>query len=51
VPLGVDFQGGTQVQVQFQNASRRQRDSQARTRAGIKDAQIVQFDAPESARC
>jgi preprotein translocase subunit SecF len=47
VPLGVDFQGGTQVQVQFQNAPDANAIRQATDAAGIKDAQIVRFDAPE----
>jgi preprotein translocase subunit SecF len=47
VPLGVDFQGGTQVQVQFANAPDANAIRQATDAAGIKDAKIVQFDAPE----
>jgi len=47
VPLGVDFQGGTQVQVQFQNPPDANAIRQATDAAGIKDAQIVTFDAPE----
>jgi preprotein translocase subunit SecF len=47
VPLGVDFQGGTQVQVQFVNAPDANAIRQAVDAAGIKDARIVQYDAPE----
>jgi preprotein translocase subunit SecF len=47
VPLGVDFQGGTQVQVQFQNAPDESAIRSATAAAGIKDAQVKQFDAPE----
>jgi preprotein translocase subunit SecF len=44
VPLGVDFKGGTQVQVQFQNAPDANAIRSATDAAGIKDATIVQFD-------
>jgi len=44
VPLGVDFQGGTQVQVQFQNQPDVDAIRKATDAAGIKDAKIVQFD-------
>jgi preprotein translocase subunit SecF len=44
VPLGVDFKGGTQVQVQFQNTPDVDAIRQATDAAGIKDAKIVQFD-------
>ncbi len=44
VPLGVDFKGGTQVQVQFQNPPDVNAIRQATDAAGIKDAKIVQFD-------
>ena len=47
VPLGVDFKGGTQVQVQFQNSPDVNAIRQATDAAGIKDVQIVQFDAAE----
>ena len=46
VPLGVDFKGGTQVQVQFQNPPDSDAIRQATDAAGIKDAQIVRFDDP-----
>jgi preprotein translocase subunit SecF len=47
VPLGVDFKGGTQVQIQFQNPPDANAIRQATDAAGIKDAQIVRFDEPE----
>jgi preprotein translocase subunit SecF len=40
VPLGVDFKGGTQVQVQFDKAPDADRIRQAMAAAGIKDASI-----------
>ena len=40
VPLGVDFKGGTQVQVQFQQTPNADRIRQAVSTAGIKDASI-----------
>jgi preprotein translocase subunit SecF len=46
VPLGVDFKGGTQVQVQFQNPPDSDAIRHATDAAGIKDAQIVRFDDP-----
>jgi len=47
VPLGVDFQGGTQVQVQFQGAPDTAGIRRAIETAGIKDAVIVNYDVPE----
>jgi preprotein translocase subunit SecF len=47
VPLGVDFKGGTQVQLQFQNPPDVNAIRRATDAAGIKDVQIVQFDAAE----
>jgi preprotein translocase subunit SecF len=44
VPLGVDFKGGTQVQVQFQQAPDINRIRQAMDEAGIKDASIKNYD-------
>jgi preprotein translocase subunit SecF len=44
VPLGVDFKGGTQVQVQFQNAPSIDAIRQATKAAGIPDARIVSYD-------
>jgi preprotein translocase subunit SecF len=46
VPLGVDFKGGTQVQVQFQNPPDDGAIRQATAAAGIKDANVVRFDDP-----
>ncbi len=47
VPLGVDFRGGTQVQVQFQNAPDVNGIRRATEAAGIKDAHIVAYDQAE----
>jgi len=44
VPLGVDFKGGTQVQVQFQNAPSIDAIRQATKAAGIVDPRIVSYD-------
>ncbi len=41
VPLGVDFRGGTQVQVQFEQAPDTNRIREAMDAAGIRDARIV----------
>jgi preprotein translocase subunit SecF len=43
VPLGVDFRGGTEVQVQFQNRPDIGAIRQAVDAAGIRDAKIVPF--------
>ena len=43
VPLSVDFRGGTQVQVQFQQAPDITRIRQAIDAAGIRDATIQAF--------
>jgi preprotein translocase subunit SecF len=43
VPLSVDFRGGTQVQVQFQQAPDINRIRQAVDDAGIRDARIQNF--------
>jgi len=40
VPLGVDFQGGTQVQVQFKQAPDTEKIRQAMDASGVKDARI-----------
>ena len=48
VPLGVDFRGGTQVQVQFTNAPDINGIRRATEAAGIKDAHIVNYDKPEN---
>jgi preprotein translocase subunit SecF len=45
VPLGVDFKGGTQVQVQFQQTPNADRIRQATSAAGIKDASIQTITA------
>jgi len=47
VPLGVDFRGGTQVQVQFQNPPDVNAIRTAMADAGVKDARIVTYDRPE----
>jgi preprotein translocase subunit SecF len=44
VPLGVDFRGGTQVEVQFKQAPDIPKIRQATVAAGIKDASIQSFD-------
>ena len=46
VPLGVDFRGGTQVQVQFANAPDINAIRKATEASGIKDARIVNYDEP-----
>ncbi|MFC5860856.1 protein translocase subunit SecF [Acidicapsa dinghuensis] len=43
VPLGVDFKGGTQVEVKFQNPPNQAEIRSAVEAAGIKDATVVQF--------
>jgi preprotein translocase subunit SecF len=48
VPLGVDFKGGTQVQVKFVNQPDTNGIRQAVEAAGIKDAKIVVFDKVEN---
>jgi preprotein translocase subunit SecF len=47
VPLGVDFRGGTEVQITFAQAPDVNQVRQAIDGAGIKDAKIVGYDAPE----
>jgi len=44
VPLGVDFKGGTQVQVQFNQLPDTDKIRQATVAAGIRDASIVNYD-------
>ena len=46
VPLGVDFRGGTQVLVQFDQQPDINRIRQATVAAGIRDAAIVNYDVP-----
>lgn len=48
VPLSVDFKGGTQVQVQFQQAPDLARIRQALAAAGIRDATAVNYDEPKN---
>jgi preprotein translocase subunit SecF len=48
VPLGVDFRGGTQVQVQFNQAPDTNKIRQAMDAAGIKDARIQSYDVASS---
>ena len=44
VPLGIDFRGGTQVQVQFANTPDLNQIRNAVAAAGIKDASVVTYD-------
>jgi preprotein translocase subunit SecF len=46
VPLGVDFRGGTQVQVQFKQTPDLNKIRGATAAAGIKDASIQNYDVP-----
>lgn len=46
VPLSVDFKGGTQVQVQFQQTPDLAQIRQATEAAGINDATVVNYDDP-----
>jgi len=46
VPLSVDFKGGTQVQVQFQQTPDLAQIRQATSAAGISDATVVNYDVP-----
>jgi len=48
VPLSVDFQGGTQVQVQFVRTPDVNQIRQAVAAAGIKGATIVNYDDPKN---
>jgi len=48
VPLGVDFRGGTQVQVQFQQAPDTNSIRQAMDASGIRDARIQSYDVATS---
>jgi preprotein translocase subunit SecF len=48
VPLSVDFQGGTQVQVQFPQAPDITAIRQAMDAAGVRDASVVNYDVPEN---
>jgi preprotein translocase subunit SecF len=44
VPLGVDFRGGTEVQVQFTSAPDTGAIRQAMDAAGVKDARVQRYD-------
>ena len=46
VPLGVDFRGGTQIEVQFKQRPDIEQIRQATAAAGIQDASIVNYDIP-----
>jgi len=46
VPLGVDFKGGTQVQVQFSQSPDTSKIRQAMDAAGVKDARIQSYGEP-----
>ncbi len=46
VPLSVDFKGGTQVQVQFQQTPDLAQIRQATEASGISDATVVNYDIP-----
>lgn len=46
VPLGVDFRGGTQVEVQFKQTPDTEKIRQATAAAGLQDASIVNYDVP-----
>jgi preprotein translocase subunit SecF len=47
VPLGVDFRGGTDVQIQFDNPPDINAIRQATQAAGIKDASVVTYNEPK----
>jgi preprotein translocase subunit SecF len=46
VPLGVDFRGGTQVEVQFTQPPDDEQIRQATSAAGLRDVSIVNYDVP-----
>jgi preprotein translocase subunit SecF len=46
LPLGVDFRGGTQVEVTFTQVPDLEQIRQATAAAGIRDASIVNYDVP-----
>lgn len=46
VPLGVDFRGGTQIEVQFKQRPNIEQIRQAISSSGIQDASIVNYDIP-----
>jgi preprotein translocase subunit SecF len=47
VPLGVDFRGGTELQVQFKQSPDINKIRQATDAAGIHGVSIVNYDAPQ----
>ena len=47
VPLGVDFRGGTEVEVRFDHTPDINAIRQAADAAGIKDVQVVNYDDPK----
>src|SRR5580698_7204819 len=46
IPLGVDFRGGTEVQVQFEHTPDINAIRQATDAAGLKDARIQTYNQP-----
>jgi len=46
VPLGVDFRGGTQVEVQFKQTPDIEKIREATGAAGLQDPSIVNYDVP-----
>ena len=48
VPLGVDFRGGTEVQVQFHQTPDVGAIRTALDQAGIKDASVVTYNVPSA---
>jgi len=46
VPLGVDFRGGTQLEVQFKQTPDLEKIRQATSAGGIQDASVVNYDIP-----
>lgn len=47
VPLGVDFRGGTEVQIRFDHTPDINAIRQAADASGIKDVQVVNYDDPK----
>ena len=48
VPLSVDFRGGTQVEIKFDQTPDINKIRQATSDAGIKDASVVVYDVPSN---
>jgi preprotein translocase subunit SecF len=48
IPLGIDFRGGTEVQIKFQNTPDVGAIRAAMNDAGVKDASVVLYDVPSS---